>query len=116
MSRLLAFSMLLMCSGSQAEAHASLLQAVPEPGAVVAGDDVSIELRFDSRIDPRFSNLELLKAGSDAAALSLQAAESQNTLKARATGLEDGPYLLRWRVLSVDGHANQGDIKFRIGR
>jgi copper resistance protein C len=117
MSRSLAFSMMLvMCSGSQAQAHASLLQALPEPGAVVAGDVVSIELRFDSRLDPRFSNLELLKAGSDAAALSLQAAESQNTLKARAAGLEEGPYVLHWRVLSVDGHANQGEIKFQIGR
>ncbi len=117
MARSLAFAtMLLMCSASQALAHASLLQSVPEPGAVVAGDDVAIELRFDSRLDPRFSRLELLKAGSDAAALSLQAAESQNTVKARATGLEEGPYVLRWRVLSVDGHANQGEIKFRIGR
>jgi methionine-rich copper-binding protein CopC len=118
MSRSLAFSMLLLtCSSPQAMAHASLLQAVPEPGAVVAAGDVPIELRFDSRLDPRFSNVELLKAGSEAtAALSLQAAESQNLLKAKATGLEEGPYVLRWRVLSVDGHANQGEIKFRIGR
>lgn len=117
MSRSIAFSMLLLiCWSSQALAHASLLKAFPEPGAVVAGDEVSIELRFDSRVDPRFSNLELLKPGGEAAALSRQAAESQNILKARATGLVDGPYVLRWRVLSVDGHANQGEIKFRIGR
>ena len=117
MSRSLAFSMILpMCSISQALAHASLLESVPQPGAVVAGDDVSIELRFDSRLDARFSRVELLKSGGDAAPLTLPASDSQNILKARGTGLDDGPYVLRWRVLSVDGHANQGEIKFQIGR
>jgi copper resistance protein C len=116
-SRLLAIAMLLlMSSSSEALAHASLLTAVPQPGAVVAGGDVSIELRFDSRLDSRFSKIELLKPDGDAAPLTLQAADSQSTLKARGTELNEGPYVLRWRVLSIDGHANQGEIKFQVGR
>ena len=117
LSRLLVFStILLMCLSSRALAHASLLESVPQPGAVVAGDNVTIELRFDSRLDVRFSRIELLKPNGDAAPLTLQAADSQSLLKARGTELEEGPYTLRWRVLSVDGHANQGEIKFQIGR
>jgi copper resistance protein C len=118
LARLLLFStILLMCLSSRALAHASLLESVPQPGAVVAGDNVTIELRFDSRLDVRFSRIELLKPNGDAAPLTLlQAADSQSLLKARGTELEEGPYILRWRVLSVDGHANQGEIKFQIGR
>jgi len=117
MSRALAISMiLLVCLGSRALAHASLLEAVPQPGAVVAGDNVSIELRFDSRLDARFSRLELVKPDGGAALLTPQAADSRSILKARATELDEGSYVLRWRVLSVDGHANQGEIKFQIGR
>ncbi|ARN82858.1 copper resistance CopC family protein [Methylocystis bryophila] len=117
MWRRLAYSMiLLMCLNSHALAHASLLEAVPAPGAVVAGDNLSIELRFDSRLDSRFSRLELFKADGGAAALTLLAADTPTILKARATALEEGAYVLRWRVLSVDGHANQGEIKFYIGR
>jgi len=117
MLKTLAFSLiLLMGSVSEALAHASLLHAVPEPGAVVTGDHVAIELRFDSRVDQRFSRMELLKPDGDAAPLASQAGDSQSILKATGTGLDEGPYILRWRVLSVDGHANQGEIKFRIGR
>jgi len=112
-----AFSiLLLMCPSSQAFAHASLLEAVPQPGAVVVGNNVSIELRFDSRLDPRFSQMELLKSNGDSAPLALQAVDSQIILKSKSSELKEGPYVLRWRVLSVDGHANQGEIKFRIGR
>ncbi len=117
MSRPLAFSMLLLtCLTSQALAHASLLAAVPRPGTVVTGDNVSIELRFDSRLDARFSRLELVKPDGGAAPLTLLAADSQSILKAKGTELGEGPYILRWRVLSVDGHANQGEVKFQIGR
>jgi methionine-rich copper-binding protein CopC len=115
--RSIAFAILLLIgSNSHAAAHASLLEAAPQPGAVVAGDSVAIELRFDSRLDVRFSRLELLKPDGNAALLTLQAADSPSQLKARAGDLDAGPYILRWRVLSVDGHANQGEIKFQVGR
>jgi len=115
--RTIAFGMLLlMATNSQAAAHASLLEAVPQPGAVVAGDRVAIELRFDSRLDVRFSRMELLRPDGNAAPLTLQATDSQSQLKAGAVDLEAGPYVLRWRVLSIDGHANQGEIKFQVRR
>ena len=115
--RSIAFGILLLFATiSQAAAHASLLDAAPQPGAVVAGDNISIELRFDSRLDARFSRLDLLRPDGNVAPLSLQTADSQSQLKARAADLDPGPYVLRWRVLSIDGHANQGEIKFQVGR
>ena len=76
--RSIAFAIfLLIASNSQVAAHASLLDAAPQPGAVVAGDSVSIELRFDSRLDARFSRLELLRPDGNATPLTLQAADSQ---------------------------------------
>ncbi len=108
--------LLLIAANSQAAAHASLLDATPQPGAVVVGDSVSIDLHFDSRLDARFSRLDLLRPDGNAAPLTLQAADSQSQLKARAADLDAGPYILRWRVLSIDGHANQGEIKFQVGR
>ena len=115
--RTIAFGMLLlMATNSQAAAHASLLDAAPQQGAVIAGDSVVIELRFDSRLDARFSHLELLRPDGHAAPLTVQAADSQSQLKAKAGDLDAGPYILRWRVLSIDGHANQGEIKFQVGR
>ncbi|WP_363349356.1 copper resistance CopC family protein [Methylocystis echinoides] len=113
--RLLTLStVLFMHATSSAVAHASLIQASPQPGAVVAGDRVSIELRFDSRLDARFSGLKLLRADDNQAALTMESANSPSVLRASGTGLTEGRYVLYWRVLSVDGHANQGEIKFEV--
>jgi len=80
LSRLLVFStILLMCLNSRALAHASLLESVPQPGAVVAGDNVSIELRFDSRLDARFSRLELVKPDGGAAPLTPELIRGSST-------------------------------------
>lgn len=114
-SGLLALSLLLLiASASDARAHASLLAANPPPGGVVAGDSASIELRFDSRLDPRFSRLALRAADGGETLLTIEAGESSNVMKAKANGLGAGRYHLLWRVLSVDGHANRGEIKFSV--
>jgi methionine-rich copper-binding protein CopC len=35
-------------------------------------------------------------------------------LTARAPSLEPGPYVVRWRVVSRDGHTTRGLIRFRV--
>jgi methionine-rich copper-binding protein CopC len=113
--RPLAYSMaFLMCSAAGATAHSSLLEAVPHDGAVVAAGDVPIELRFDSRLDPRFSQLAVVKPDGSRSVLTLQVGDKPGILKATGTRLSRGSYLLHWRVLSVDGHADQGQISFEV--
>jgi copper resistance protein C len=106
---------LLMNPALDAAAHSSLLEAMPGDGAVVAAGDVAIELRFDSRLDARFSQFTVFKADGSRSVLTLQVGDKPGVLKATGTRLTEGSYLLHWRVLSVDGHANQGQIRFRVG-
>ncbi len=114
--RSFAFSIaLLMSQASDAIAHASLLEAVPGEGVVVAAGDVSIELRFDSRLDARFSQLTVFRPDGSRSVLTLHAGDRPGVLKATGTGLSEGSYLLHWRIVSVDGHAEQGQIRFRVG-
>jgi hypothetical protein len=115
--RPLAYSVaLLMSFAPDAIAHSSLLEAVPHDGAVVAAGDVSIELRFDSRLDPRFSQVTVFKSDGSWSVLTLQVGDRPGILKATRTSLSAGHYSLHWRVLSVDGHADQGQIRFEVGR
>jgi copper resistance protein C len=107
---------LLVFSVLRASAHSSLLEATPHDGAVVAAGDVAIELRFDSRLDPRFSRLTVVGPDGSQSALTLQAGDRPGVLKATGTRLGEGRYLLHWRVLSVDGHTEQGQVKFDVGR
>jgi methionine-rich copper-binding protein CopC len=105
----------LMNPALDAAAHSSLLEAMPGDGAVVAAGDVAIELRFDSRLDARLSQLTLFKTDGSRSVLDLQVGDNPGVLKATGTRLIEGSYLLHWRVLSVDGHADQGQIRFRVG-
>ncbi len=107
---LLAFSVL------RASAHSSLLESTPQDGGTVGAGDVAIELRFDSRLDLRFSRVIVIGPDGSQSALRLQTGDRPGVLKATGTRLGEGRYLLHWRVLSVDGHAEQGQIKFDVGR
>ncbi len=112
--RPLAYSTALLFITSFASAHSSLLKAIPDEGANVPSGDVSFELRFDSRLDSRFSQLILFGPHGSQSALTLSAGDEPGVLKATGTRLREGSYLLHWRVLSVDGHAAQGLIQFKV--
>ena len=96
-----------------ASAHAIIVSSSPAAGATVAGDAVSIRLRFNSRIDHARSKLTLF--APDGAPRSLTAAPSTaDALNADAKLLSTGVWRLRWQVLSVDGHITRGDIPFTV--
>jgi copper resistance protein C len=115
--RRLAFSLVLATSlALDAAAHSSLIEAVPREGAVVRPGDLAIELRFDSRIDARFSRLTLIGADGGESPLTLRAGDRPGVVTATGTGLTAGSYLLHWRVLSADGHSGEGRIRFTVGR
>ena len=109
---------LLFCAASivsgAASAHAIIVASTPAVDAVVAGPDVAVELRFNSRIDQERSRLTLTGPDGKAQALTMSAADAPEILRGAASGLQPGAYKLRWQVLAVDGHITRGDIPFRI--
>ena len=110
----------LMLDPAIAAAHAIILESSPAVDATVAGPDVDVTLRFNSRIDRARSSVTVsaseTAAGTTPATLPLASDTSPDILKSRARGLAPGRYVLRWQVLSVDGHITRGDIPFTIRR
>ena len=102
------------------QAHAIIVDSSPGVNATVAGPDLDITLRFNSRIDRARSSMSLtppdLKSGDKPALLPLDPVDAPDLLKAHAANLKAGAYSLRWQVLSVDGHITRGDIPFKVGR
>lgn len=98
-----------------ATAHAIVVASIPAVDAKVAGPNVPIELRFNSRIDRQRSRLLLVRADGSQTTLALAADGSPDRLAAEASGLVPGAYRLRWQVLSIDGHITRGDIAFSVG-
>jgi copper resistance protein C len=107
----------LLCAAlagrSPALAHAIVVESQPAVDAVVTGPDVSLRLRFNSRIDQERSRLTLT-GGGKTWALAMTVANTPDRLESKAAGLPPGAYTLRWQVLAVDGHITRGDIPFRV--
>jgi copper resistance protein C len=94
-------------------AHAMLVQSTPQAHAVVQGPEAAIELKYNSRVDASRSSLVLLAPGGKL--LPLSATQSgPGALTARAAQLTKGSYVLRWQVLSSDGHISRGEIPFEV--
>ena len=100
---------------ASAAAHAIVMASKPAVDATVAGPNVPIELRFNSRIDRARSRLTLVGPDRSAKTLPLGADTAPDLLTARANDLAPGAYRLRWQVLSIDGHITRGDIPFTVG-
>jgi copper resistance protein C len=95
-------------------AHAVLLEAMPAVNGSVAGPNIELHLRFNSRIDPARSRLVLVLPDRSVRALALAAQPTPATLNARVTGLSPGAYRLEWQVLATDGHITRGVVPFQV--
>ncbi len=85
-----------------AQAHAVLTSFKVE------GHDVV--LHFNGRVDATRSRLSVLTAeGAEPRKIACEAGEDQATLKGHLGETAPGSYILRWEVLSVDGHISRAD-------
>jgi hypothetical protein len=101
---------LLTCAIT-ANAHAILKESTPAPNAVVTGPDITIRLRFNSRIDAAHSRIEL-SDGKQGQSIEIGPQTTPDTLTGKASGLHAGPYKVQWQVLATDGHLTRGEFPF----
>jgi methionine-rich copper-binding protein CopC len=104
----------LAVSPRLALAHAVLLTSTPEKGAAVSGPDVTISLKYNSRVDGARSSLTLLKPDGSVEKVGALSQPLPDTLSATGHKLAKGAYVLRWQVLSSDGHITRGEVPFHV--
>ena len=97
-----------------AYAHAIVLESSPRPGAVLARPPAQITLRFNSKIEKRFTRLTLPTGNQPPAPVTAASDEpaAPDRLVIPIRSLAPGDYTLRYRVLGVDGHITQGALRF----
>jgi methionine-rich copper-binding protein CopC len=103
----------------RAEAHAIVLESVPARDAVVDSAPPRVVLRFNSKIEKRLSRVTLA-AGRGAPVPMPIATEGSDgdqhpdRLVVPLRPLAPGAYVLRYKVLSADGHITEGALKFTV--
>jgi len=96
------------------EGHAVLKETSPAANSTVAGPDVPIQLKFNTRIDATRSKLQLLLPDNTTEPLTVDKQAPSDTLSAKATGLKPGGYKIQWQVLAPDGHITRGVVPFNV--
>lgn len=108
-----ALVMMLAAASSGARAHASLVQASPADGAVVATPPQRFVLTFNEPVSPFVLRL-VLPSGKTISLPRYELHDHQLIIEAPAMPVR-GTYALSWRVVSEDGHPVGGSVIFSIG-
>lgn len=107
----LAAAAALVLGASQAFGHAGLSEAEPADGAVLERAPAAVVLRFSEPVTPIAVRL-FDRAGTR---VELQPQAGGVTVRAALPALPAGPYLVSFRVTSLDSHPVGGTIAFSVG-
>lgn len=97
-------------------AHAYLVKSIPAKRAVLYRAPAKIQLWFNERLEPSYSSFTL--TGTDGKSLAIGkpevSREDPKQLWVSVKALPAGRYVIKYRVLSVDGHVVQDEFFFSI--
>ena len=112
----LVIALALLLMPATADAHAYLVKSSPAQRAVLFHAPAKIQLWFNERLEPRYSSLTL--SGADGKAIEIGqvevSADDPKQLTATINPLAAGRYVVKYRVLSVDGHVVQDQFPFTV--
>jgi methionine-rich copper-binding protein CopC len=98
----------------RALAHAVLVSSTPTKDAAIRGPEIVINLRYNSRVDGGRSTLSLLKPDGTIERIGGLTQPAPDVVSATGHAVAKGAYVLRWQVLSSDGHITRGEVPFQI--
>ncbi len=101
---------------TQSRAHAVLVRSTPAARATLSGPPERVSLWFNERLEPAYSRLSVWDAGGrqvDGADAAVDPAEPTR-LSVSVPGLAPGTYMVKYRVLSVDGHLVESQYSFTV--
>ena len=99
-----------------AAAHAIVLESVPANDAVLARAPERVTLRFNSKIEKQLTRVTLAEGRGEARSVSIAGdGREPDRLEIPLPPLSPGRYVIRYKVLSADGHVTEGALRFAVG-
>lgn len=101
---------------SAASAHAMLVYSVPAASSVLASPPDRVELAFSEDIEATLSDIRLFDSAQKEITIGkTRSGSKKNVVTADIPTLQNGTYVVVWRVTSSDGHPVNGAFPFEIG-
>jgi len=97
-----------------AQAHAVLVRTVPSASGTVNQAPATVQLTYSEQVEPRFASVSVTNAAGEQMTAGRPTREGE-TLSVALGKLQEGWYLVYWRVISADGHPVRGAYTFALG-
>ena len=106
----------LVSSPALAFAHALVLESRPAQGAQLTEAPREVYLRFNSKLEKHLSHVTIAtdKGQPVALPIAVDGGEKPDRLVLPLAHLGPGSYLVRYKVLAVDGHITEGILRFSV--
>jgi len=116
-TRVLLAVVVILAVPSIVRAHAGLESSDPAPGAYLDVSPERVTLTFDEPVSTAFGSLRVLDGNGDTLVeTTLSRGENKEVAVAELDEtLNDGTFVVVWRVTSSDGHPVQGSFTFVVG-
>lgn len=109
------FAGALVAFAVPAAAHSFLVEATPSSKDHVATSPKIVKLRFGGGVEPKYSKLTIEDAGGKVLGEgAIGAPDKPRELSMESPELTPGKYVVRYRVLSTDGHIVEGNYEFTV--
>lgn len=107
----------LASSPAPADAHAELISTEPASGEQLDVAPQQVVLRFSESVDVGDDAVEVLSAGGDQVDVGEPAHPNgeRSSVAVDLPDLDDGTYVVSWRVVSSDSHPVSGAFTFGVG-
>ena len=109
-------ALLVLLLPAEGWSHAYLVRSAPAARTTVGRSPERIQLWFNERLEPAYSSISVWDAGGakvDGGTGGVSA-EDPRRLDLTLPALAPGRYVVRFRVLSVDGHVVESSVPFTV--
>lgn len=104
----------VVAMAAPASAHATLVSTDPAEGAVLAMAPTEVTFTFDEPVQLVPDGLRAFDASGDPVEID-PSAKGKVVTGDLPGALDDGTYVITWRVVSADGHPIAGSLTFHVG-
>lgn len=107
---------LLVVAAPAGLGHTDLVSSSPADGSSVPDAPAEVALVFNQAVSAQLSAVSLATGSKSPAALEVSAGETAQTIVAAIPrdSLPAGPWVVRYRVTSADGHPIVGEVSFEV--
>jgi methionine-rich copper-binding protein CopC len=114
-SEIFAFFLVIWMVPAICFAHAGMLNSNPDRNSILTTAPKKVTIKMSDKVEPAFSHIEVFGVDNKKISGKTRFSQENMIMETDLPGdLPPGLYTVKWKVMSLDGHALSGDYSFTV--